>query len=159
LIVFGIGDLNRVKAAALHQVKCGIFNSSFLPKDDSIIKQLATDCLTAQVHHNGKSIWAVVGRTSLIEYHHTVELSAWAAEDGGTLSAPLYHDAPRYLIAADCVQWPKRVLMPVTLQADTSHSTGRTWGVYLSNYVVGTGMLRFIRFSGWTGPSDTLNSM
>ncbi|KAG1885373.1 hypothetical protein F4604DRAFT_1918063 [Suillus subluteus] len=64
LITFGMADLNKVKAAALFQVKCGIFNSSFLPEDDSIIKQMATDCLNAQVCHS-------------------VELSAWAKTTPG----------------------------------------------------------------------------
>ncbi|KAG1849400.1 hypothetical protein F4604DRAFT_1934899 [Suillus subluteus] len=66
LITFGMADLNKVKAAALFQVKCGIFDSSFLPEDDSIIKQMATDCLNAQV--NGQDVEVPFGIIGM-RYH------------------------------------------------------------------------------------------
>ncbi|KAG2336115.1 hypothetical protein BDR05DRAFT_953583 [Suillus weaverae] len=87
--MFSIGDLNRVKAVVLHQVKCGIFNTSFLPKDDLVIKQLATDCLTAQVHHNTElSAWATTTHgaeeitkmcSTLITIRKNMQFLTWSA--------------------------------------------------------------------------------
>ncbi|KAG1873209.1 hypothetical protein F4604DRAFT_1681250 [Suillus subluteus] len=59
LIVFGLADLNKVKVAALFQMKCSIFSTSFLPNDDLVIKTMATNCLNAQVCHSAElSAWA-----------------------------------------------------------------------------------------------------
>lgn len=54
-ILFDLGDiLSKSKVAALFQLKCDIFDSSFLPKDD-VIKEMATKCLNAAVCHSGMS--------------------------------------------------------------------------------------------------------
>lgn len=50
-VFFGLGDLNKSKVKALFQLKCEIFDSSFLPNDD-VIKQMAIKCLNDAVCHS-----------------------------------------------------------------------------------------------------------
>jgi len=83
VVVFGLANLSKVKVAALFQMKRSIFSTSFLPKDDSVTKMMATNCLNAQVCHSGKPTW-VVGCLLLIEYSLLIaELAAWATTKAG----------------------------------------------------------------------------
>ncbi|KAG2348644.1 hypothetical protein BDR05DRAFT_996016 [Suillus weaverae] len=54
LIVFGLADLSDVNAEALLQMKFKIFNSSFLPSDNSDVEEMAKACMTAQVSHSAE---------------------------------------------------------------------------------------------------------
>ncbi|KAG2124320.1 hypothetical protein BD769DRAFT_1388856 [Suillus cothurnatus] len=59
VVGFGLADLSKVKAAALFQMKRSVFSTSFLPKDDSVTKTMATNCLNAQVCHSAElAAWA-----------------------------------------------------------------------------------------------------
>ncbi|KAG1734379.1 uncharacterized protein EDB91DRAFT_1250892 [Suillus paluster] len=63
-IMFGLADLGDVKAKALLQMKRSIFDSSFLPSDNSDVERMARACITAQVSHS-------------------IELTAWATMKAG----------------------------------------------------------------------------
>ncbi|KAG1843400.1 hypothetical protein C8R48DRAFT_780701 [Suillus tomentosus] len=67
-IFFGLSDLDEVKAESLFQMKCGLLNSSFLPKDSSDVARMAKVCITAQVSHSP-------------------ELTAWSNTKDGKLEA------------------------------------------------------------------------
>ncbi|KAG1739752.1 hypothetical protein EDB19DRAFT_1908769 [Suillus lakei] len=59
LIIFGLANLSNVKAEALLQMKCSIFDSSFLPSDNSDVERMAKACITAQVSHSTElTAWA-----------------------------------------------------------------------------------------------------